>query len=95
MGSLQKFSKKGFVNKSWEGEIVMEGTKFSGANGSMRGGNVWKFSVLDANVAKTAEEAFTTFNPVAIKYCEENPLNPLWKATSSTPYIATQITVSK
>lgn len=36
----------------------MEGTTFrSDANGNVRAGNVWKFSVLDPNVAKTIDEA--------------------------------------
>lgn len=70
VGSVQKFSEKGWVNKSWEGELVMDGTKFSSnANGS-RGGNVWRFSVLDAGVAKQIDDAVMTGRPVALKYCQ-------------------------
>ena len=70
VGMVQKFSAKGWVNKSWEGELVMDGTKFSGnANGS-RGGNVWRFSVLDAGVAQSIDDAVMNGRPVALKYCQ-------------------------
>lgn len=70
IGTVQKFSAKGWVNKSWEGELVMDGTKFSSnANGS-RGGNVWKFSVLEPAVASQIDDAVMTGRPVALKYCQ-------------------------
>ena len=86
VGSVQKFSQRGFVNKSWEGELVMEGTKFKGSNGSVRGGNVWAFSVMDASVAKVIEEAVMTGGEVALKYCQANPLDVTRGLTMSTPY---------
>ena len=74
-GSVQKISAKGMVNKSWEGELVMEGTKIRGsAEGGIRGGNVWAFSVLDPAVAKVIENAAMTGGSVALKYCQANPL---------------------
>lgn len=86
VGSVQKFSQKGFVNKSWEGEIVMEGTRFKGSNGSVRGGDVWAFSVMDASVAKVIEEAVMTGGVVALKYCQASPLDVTRGLTMSTPY---------
>lgn len=95
VGSLQKFSKKGYVTKSWEGEIVMEGTKIrSTGDGGVRGGNVWAFSVTDPAVAKVVEEAFMSGAPaVTLKYCQANPLDITRGLTTSTSYIVTQAVV--
>ena len=72
VGAVQKISKKGMVMKSWEGELVMEGVK-----GSQRAiSNVWRFSVLDKNVASAIEDAAMTGEQVALKYCQHNPLVP-------------------
>jgi len=70
VGTVQKFSSKGVINKSWEGELVMEGEKIKGSGGSVRGGNVWAFSVLDANVAKVIDEVVMSGAAVALKYCQ-------------------------
>jgi len=70
VGDVQKFSNKGMINKSWEGELVMEGTKIRGSNGTMTGGNVWKFSVTDAAVAKVIDNAVMSGKPVALRYCQ-------------------------
>ena len=70
VGTIQKFSMKGYISKSWEGELVMEGTKMSTQGNSTRGGNVWKFSVLDKQVASTIDEAVMTGKPVALKFCQ-------------------------
>jgi hypothetical protein len=45
-GVLQKLSHKGYVIKTWEGELQMRGviTPQDGANMNM-GGNIWQFSV--------------------------------------------------
>lgn len=85
VGSLQKFSQKGIINKSWEGELVLEGFKLP-TNG-MRGGNVWKFSVLDANIAKAIDNAMMNGNPVALRYCQT--LLPLMQ--TDTGYRITQV----
>ena len=71
VGTVQKFSSKGLVNKSWEGELVMEGEKFkAGSNGGTRGGNVWAFSVLDPAVAAVINDTVMTGGQVALKYCQ-------------------------
>jgi hypothetical protein len=65
-GTVQKFSKKGMLIKSWEGELVMEGNKFN----MQSGGNVWKFSVKDPTVATNIETATMNGKPVSLKYCQ-------------------------
>lgn len=56
--------------KSWEGELVMEGLK----GNSQRITNVWKFSVLNAQVASVIENAAMSGKSVALKYCQRNPM---------------------
>ena len=91
VGKIQKFSQKGYVNKSWEGELVMEGEKISGAQGRIRGGNVWAFSVLDPNVAQVINGATMTGGSVALKYCQEMPLTgAITKMSTDTLYRITQ-----
>ena len=72
VGVVQKISAKGYMSKSWEGEMVQEGIK-SGQNGIS---NIWKFSTLNGQVAKTIEDAAMSGRPVALKYCQRNPIMP-------------------
>jgi hypothetical protein len=45
-GFAQKLSHKGFVFKTWEGELLMKGVVIPQDNNSINmGGNVWQFSV--------------------------------------------------
>ncbi len=86
VGDLQKFSQKGLINKSWEGELVMEGTKIKSSANGVSGGNVWRFSVLDPSVAKVIDNAMMTGNKVALRYCQT--LLPMLQ--SDTGYRITQ-----
>lgn len=95
VGTVQKFSSKGVVNKSWEGELVMEGEKIKGNSAGIRGGNVWAFSVLDAAVAKVIDEATMSGAPVALRYCQASPLDVTVKVSSDTPYRITQAVIRK
>jgi hypothetical protein len=71
VGVVQKFSRKGIVNKSWEGELVMAGTKLHGGYKSgTSGGDVWAFSVIDPNVAAAVDNAAMSGNEVALRYCQ-------------------------
>lgn len=70
VGTVQKFSKKGILSKSWEGELVMEGVKYRGNAQSTVGGNVWAFSTLDPVVANVISDATMTGQSVALRYCE-------------------------
>ena len=90
-GMIQKFSKKGFFVKSWEGQLVMEGTSFKSTQNGTKGGNVWAFSVIDPLIAKDVEDAVMLQKPVALKYCQT--LIPL--LDSSTGYRITKVVVQK
>lgn len=90
VGSIQKFSQKGFVNKSWEGELVMEGFKLAAGAKGVRGGDVWAFSVLDANVAKVIDGVVMTGGSVAVRYCQANPYDPTVSLSTDTEYRITQ-----
>lgn len=86
VGSVQKLSKKGLVNKSWEGEMVMEGIQLKQG----KGGDIWKFSVTDASVAEKINESMMTGSQVALKYCQSAINSGL---TTDTSYIITQAAV--
>lgn len=85
-GDVQKFSQKGVVNKSWEGELVMEGTGIKASAGKMVGGNIWKFSVTDPAVAKVIDGAVMSGKTVSLRYCQGYVT--LWQ--TDTNYIITQ-----
>jgi len=70
VGTIQKFSKKGTLVKSWEGELVQEGERIKGSAGNIRGGNIWKFSVDSPDVAKIIDEVTMTGGTVALHYCQ-------------------------
>lgn len=95
VGTIQKFSSKGFVTKSYEGELVMDGTQVKSSGSGLRGGNVWKFSASDPAVAKVIDEATMLGVPVALKYCQISPLDLTRKASFDTSYIITQAVVRK
>jgi hypothetical protein len=92
VGEVQKFSEKGFVVKSWEGEMVQEGIRGKGASGDRTLTNIWKFSVDDATVAKKMNDALFEGGPVTVKYCKKFFNTGL---TSSTGYIVTDVRVKK
>ena len=46
-GVVQKFSSRGVVFKTWEGELAQQGGKFRVRDGNGSGGNVMRFSVND------------------------------------------------
>jgi hypothetical protein len=50
-GQLVKFSKKGFVFKTYEGELNLGGINANQGNGAMVVNNMWDFSVVDEAVA--------------------------------------------
>lgn len=93
MGVVQKFSYKGMVNKSWEGELVMEGVRSTETKSSTKITNVWKFSTLDANVAKQIDDAM--MNPkspqVVLKYCQVFTA----MGQTDTPYHVTKVVVKE
>lgn len=86
-GLIQKLSSKGFVSKSYEGELVMDGIKFRSTG---PGGNVWKFSARSKEVGQQLEQAMMTQRPVTVKYCQE-----LFSVTTDTKYVVTSVTFNK
>ena len=48
-GRLMKFSHKGFIFKTYEGELNLGG--INATNGGVMINNIWLFSVVDKNVA--------------------------------------------
>lgn len=73
VGVVQKFSQKGFVNKSWEGEMVQEGDRVRAAGNGAAVTNIWKFSTLDPAIAKQLDQAVFDGAPVAVRYCQKAP----------------------
>lgn len=84
-GIVQKFSKKGYIFRNWEGELVMEGNKFNQASG----GNIWKFSINEPAVAAKVEEATMNGKSVSLKYCQVF----IQMGTTDTDYRITDIVV--
>jgi hypothetical protein len=55
-GQLIKFSEKGVVFKTYEGELNMGGLRTGNSEDGLEG-NLWKFSVLDENVVEELMKA--------------------------------------
>jgi hypothetical protein len=92
-GEIQKFSAKGLVNVSWEGEMVQEGMRVRAKGNGAGVTNIWKFSVTDPVVAKKIENAmFTSSGSVAVRYCQSAFNTGLFQGTS---YTVTDVMVQK
>lgn len=63
-GSVRKFSHKGYVFKTWEGELY--GSDFQTSQQT-----AFNFSVMDENTANKIEQAMRTNDKVVLKYCEK------------------------
>lgn len=75
-GVITKFSKKGYVFKTWEGELSMGGVEQGGV------ARVWKFSVQDPVVAEKIEAAMTTGEHVKVTY-EEKMFTVPWRGSEA------------
>lgn len=83
-GVLVKLSKKGFIWKTWEGEMNLGGMSVDG--GGVAVPNIWRFSVADDAVAKQGMALATGAERVTVIYKE------VWKAAfwqGETDYLAT------
>lgn len=71
VGTIRKFSKKGFVFKTYEGELDLGYMAAVPAN--MSEGQIWKFSVdaSNADVIKAIDEAQVSKGKVKIQYNEK------------------------
>lgn len=92
-GTLTKFSHKGLIWNSWEGELVMGGLR-SGANGGSSA-NVWAFSIRrdnpnEATLVETLQKALEQDRPVTIRYHQRWVTAP-WQA--DTDYDVVSVTV--
>ena len=89
VGVIQKFSKKGAFNKSWEGQLVMDGVSSKSSPNGTRTTNVWKFSATDSAVASQIEDAVMSGKEVALKYCQVR----FNMGTTDTDYLITKVVV--
>jgi len=69
-GTINKFSQKGFIFKSWEGEAVMGGMKStSDRHGHTQvTANVFVFSVTDNKIIQDVQQALDSGNLVKLTY---------------------------
>lgn len=80
VGTVVKFSHKGNIFKSWEGELALGGgtsTKF------------WQFSVTEDSVVKDVQSAMDSQKVVKMEYHQKRFRNP---ATADTTYIVSRVT---
>jgi hypothetical protein len=89
VGVIQKFSLKGMVNKSWEGEMVQQGVRTKSTNNGGGVTNIWKFSVLDAAVAKKVDAAAFDGGEVAVRYCQQPGISLMGQ--TDTNYLVTDV----
>ena len=90
-GLLRKLSHKGYVFKTWEGELQMSAVMVpnDGTN-SVAGGNVWFFSVNDNNAVKSLQEAESTGKRVTLHYTEYTK-QLFWRG--ETKYFVDKVTI--
>jgi hypothetical protein len=91
-GVIQKFSNKGLISKSWEGEMVQEGVRVKAKGQGAGVTNIWKFSVLKADVAQKINDAMFNGGEVTVKYCQSFIKNLFAQDTS---YEVTDVRVNK
>lgn len=75
MGRIVKFSLKGIRYKSWEGVMDMGGA-IADSDGVSRA-MLWRFSVLDKEVATQVEKAAMDMQPVALHYRQYGAFHPI------------------
>ena len=90
-GLLRKLSHKGYVFKTWEGELQMSAVMVpnDGTN-SVAGGNVWSFSVNDNDAVKALQEAESTGKRVTLHYTEYTK-QLFWRG--ETRYFVDRVTI--
>ncbi len=72
-GYMRKLSNKGFVYKTWEGELQMPGiTSAADGHEMVTGGNIWLFSVKrgEDQVVKDLQDAEATNARVTLHYTQ-------------------------
>jgi hypothetical protein len=74
-GTVTKFSRKGLICKSWEGEMQMEGFRTGGAGGRLQA-NLFVFSAEDPSVVPTIQAAQHSGERVTLRYRQEAFVGP-------------------
>lgn len=83
-GTITKFSHKGFLSKTWEGDLLLGGLVKNG-NGQASA-NVWSFTVEDSALVPVLKAALENGTPVTLTYRQELLVAP-WRG--ETDYIVT------
>lgn len=86
-GTLNYFVKKGVIFKTYEGRLVQEGFQSPTAGGLQS--NEFKFSVIDAEVAKILERSSGKI--IELRYQEYNGILP-WRGVSN--YVVIEVFAS-
>lgn len=66
VGTISKFSHKGLIVSTWEGDMILGSTGSSG-----NADNTWRFTVEDTRVAEKVKEYQRTGRSVVLKYRQE------------------------
>jgi hypothetical protein len=85
-GTIMKVSKKGFLWKTWEGEILLGGVKSNGDGETVPAS--WEFTIPDDELAKQGVDLADKGSRVTVTYKE------LWKTThwqGATDYMVTEL----
>jgi prepilin-type N-terminal cleavage/methylation domain-containing protein len=86
VGCVGKFANKGVMVKSWEGELIMGGTKGSsdGDGGLSLVANVWEFTVMDNGIAEQINMLLDTGHRAKFFYHQSFFYNPFVRDTAYT-----------
>lgn len=79
-GTVVKLSKKGFINKTWEGEMNL-GQVRANKEGQLTP-SVWEFSVSSDEVAKQLLDSLEKNAGVSVKYKETAARGSYWFSTN-------------
>ncbi len=87
-GQITKLSRKGYIFKTWEGELA---TLAKGQIGTMLN-NTFVFTITDEEMAKKVQAAMNTGKPVTLHYEQEFFTLP-WEG--ETPYRITSVHIAE
>lgn len=69
-GYIVKFSRKGFLIKSWEGSVNLGGTVSAGGENGGVIPSTWDFTVVDEKLVPKVEEALSSGKKAKFKYVQ-------------------------
>lgn len=97
VGTIQKFSSKGFVWKTWEGEMLLGGlvrrdsVDSDGSLHSSVAANVWHFTVEDPAMIAKVNDALDQGTAVRVGYRQEIATSPTRSAGLLGAYFVTSV----